>query len=303
MKNLNEIYGFLSASYDVGIAKKLGISAAVLLNKLIYLSQYTQREDGYCWRKAEDLENELGIGRKALKGAIEKLKDAGIIDAKVTYIQGTLTRCTHFKILVEIGNSESAKGDNSEYGKGDISEENAKGDISICNSNNSNNSNNNNNNSEKSNFQQQKRFTKPTIEEIKQYCDERNNGIEAEAFFDFYESKGWKVGRNSMKNWKAAIRNWERQNKEKEKMANANNFKVKQYVDLYNSYINNENALFKLYQELHIDVSCIKQLLFIFTYRLNKEKASNALNYIEHFKNWLNTEAGQKAIKDIKLSI
>ena len=96
--------------------------------------------------------------------------------------------------------------------------------------------------------------------------------------------------------------NKEKENK-KEKMANANNFKVKQYVDLYNSYINNENALFKLYQELHIDVSCIKQLLFIFTYRLNKEKASNALNYIEHFKNWLNTDAGKKAIKDIKLSM
>jgi hypothetical protein len=97
--------------------------------------------------------------------------------------------------------------------------------------------------------------------------------------------------------------NISKKEEEEEKMANANNFKVKQYVDLYNSYINNENALFKLYQELHIDVSCIKQLLFIFTYRLNKEKASNALNYIEHFKNWLNTESGQKAIKDIKLSI
>ena len=99
------------------------------------------------------------------------------------------------------------------------------------------------------------------------------------------------------------LNNFNKKEKEKEEMANANNFKVKQYVDLYNSYINNENALFKLYQELHIDVSCIKQLLFIFTYRLNKEKASNALNYIEHFKNWLNTDAGKKAIKDIKLSM
>lgn len=111
------------------------------------------------------------------------------------------------------------------------------------------------------------------------------------------------INNKTKNNNKTILNNKKEKDKEKEKMANANNFKVKQYVDLYNSYINNENALFKLYQELHIDVSCIKQLLFIFTYRLNKEKASNALNYIEHFKNWLNTEAGQKAIKDIKLSI
>lgn len=51
---------------------------------------------------------------------------------------------------------------------------------------------------------------KPTIEEIKQYCLERNNGIDAEQFFDFYESKNWYVGKNKMKNWQAAIRTWEK---------------------------------------------------------------------------------------------
>ena len=51
---------------------------------------------------------------------------------------------------------------------------------------------------------------KPSIEEIKQYCLERNNGIDAEQFFDFYESKNWYVGKNKMKNWQAAIRTWEK---------------------------------------------------------------------------------------------
>jgi DNA-binding transcriptional ArsR family regulator len=51
---------------------------------------------------------------------------------------------------------------------------------------------------------------KPTIEEIKQYCLERNNGIDAEQFFDFYESKNWYVGKNKMKNWQAAVRTWEK---------------------------------------------------------------------------------------------
>lgn len=55
-----------------------------------------------------------------------------------------------------------------------------------------------------------KRFDKPTLSEIEQYCIERKNNVNAEQFFDYYESNGWKVGKNSMKDWKAAVRTWER---------------------------------------------------------------------------------------------
>lgn len=55
-----------------------------------------------------------------------------------------------------------------------------------------------------------KRFEKPTLSEIEQYCIERKNNVNAEQFFDYYESNGWKVGKNSMKDWKAAVRTWER---------------------------------------------------------------------------------------------
>lgn len=53
------------------------------------------------------------------------------------------------------------------------------------------------------------RFVKPSISQIKDYCKERNNGIDAERFFDYYEAKGWLVGKSPMKDWKAAVRNWE----------------------------------------------------------------------------------------------
>jgi len=56
------------------------------------------------------------------------------------------------------------------------------------------------------------RFQKPTVEDIRSYILERNNGLsaqDAETFFDFYEAKGWKIGNNPMKNWKAAVRTWE----------------------------------------------------------------------------------------------
>ena len=55
-----------------------------------------------------------------------------------------------------------------------------------------------------------KRFEKPSISDIKQYCIERNNNVNAEQFYDYYESNGWKVGKNSMKNWQAAVRTWEK---------------------------------------------------------------------------------------------
>ncbi len=54
-----------------------------------------------------------------------------------------------------------------------------------------------------------KRFTPPTLEEVSQYCNERQNGIDPQRFIDYYTSNGWKVGRNPMKDWKAAIRTWE----------------------------------------------------------------------------------------------
>ena len=54
-----------------------------------------------------------------------------------------------------------------------------------------------------------KRFKKPTTEEIQSYCTERKNNVDSMKFFNFYESNGWKVGKNAMKDWKASIRTWE----------------------------------------------------------------------------------------------
>ena len=54
------------------------------------------------------------------------------------------------------------------------------------------------------------RFKKPTINEIADYCIERKNNIDAETFYDFYESKDWKIGKNKMKAWKACVRTWEK---------------------------------------------------------------------------------------------
>lgn len=66
----------------------------------------------------------------------------------------------------------------------------------------------NDNNAEEG--KKKKNFKKPTIEEIKNYILEISASISPESFFDYYESKGWKVGNTPMKDWKATVRNWNR---------------------------------------------------------------------------------------------
>ena len=58
-----------------------------------------------------------------------------------------------------------------------------------------------------------KRFCPPTLEEVKAYCKEKEYTIDAERFIDFYTSKGWFVGKNKMKDWQAAVRNWHKGSK------------------------------------------------------------------------------------------
>ena len=203
----------ISASYDVGVAKKYGINCAVLLNKLIYLSKYTSRKDGYCWRTSKELEDELGLSRYQQDVAIKKLVEENLIETKNTYIIGTQIKCKHFKLLFDIS-------------KCDLQETNKSIDCmktNICDlqeTNKSVNNNNTTNNNTYNNIKEKsikRKFEKPTIEQIQEYCIERNNGINAEAFYDFYESKNWYVGKNKMSNWKACVRTWEQRQQTKNK--------------------------------------------------------------------------------------
>ena len=75
------------------------------------------------------------------------------------------------------------------------------------------NKNNNINKTTESVGESRSRFVKPTVAEVQAYCNERRNGIDASHFCDYYESKGWMVGKNRMKNWQAAVRSWEQLDK------------------------------------------------------------------------------------------
>ena len=85
------------------------------------------------------------------------------------------------------------------------------GSISIIDTNNKEDININNNSLSK---RESSRFQKPSIDEIRQYCISRNNSVDPEQFFNFYESKGWTIGKSPMKDWRAAVRTWEKREKE-----------------------------------------------------------------------------------------
>ena len=58
------------------------------------------------------------------------------------------------------------------------------------------------------------RFSPPSLEEVRAYCKERGNTVDPQRFLDFYTANGWRVGKNPMKDWKAAVRTWERRDED-----------------------------------------------------------------------------------------
>lgn len=59
------------------------------------------------------------------------------------------------------------------------------------------------------------RFSIPTVDEVREYCESRHNTIDAQEFVDFYTAKGWRIGKEPMKDWKACVRTWERKRQDK----------------------------------------------------------------------------------------
>ena len=84
------------------------------------------------------------------------------------------------------------------------------------------------------------RFVPPTVEEVRAYCLERQNGIDPQAFVDFYASKNWMVGKSKMSDWKASVRTWEqrrRQEGEKTNGSNAGNSGGSGQTHRYGTYL------------------------------------------------------------------
>ena len=137
--------------------------------------------------------------RKALLAEIEKIKNKEFHD----YLKGLFDGID----TVSIG---------YQYGIDTVSEESGypmhtpiTNTLSITDTDTITNSDSDNGNSKKI-----KQFIPPTLEEVEAYCKERGNNINPQSFVDFYSSKGWMVGKNKMKDWKACVRTWEQRSRD-----------------------------------------------------------------------------------------
>lgn len=178
------------------------------LGLLLIISSLTA-EKGYCYASNEYLADLFETTETTISKKIKSLETKQYI--KITYKK---RGCEIISRQIRLSKK---KIDDCQKRKPTIVENNKDNNISINNTKEINNN--------KLLFPK-KKFKKPTLDEVQQYCLERNNNISAEKFIDYYESNGWKVGRNSMKDWKAAIRNWEKNQQEKQK-------KIKTYKSNY----------------------------------------------------------------------
>lgn len=167
-------------------------------------------EKGTFITSIKKLADELGLTEKQIRVALNHLKRTNEVATKGAS-KYTLIKVVNWALYqsdnlekgeqkgIEVGNQRAnkgrTKGDKQEYKELKEEKEKDLKEINVFNI--------------KENVS---RFVKPSIEEIKNYCKERNNGIDGEAFWNFYESKGWKIGQTPMKSWKAAVVTWEKKN-------------------------------------------------------------------------------------------
>ena len=122
--NVNDILkSGVSAGYNVDIAREFGINEAIVLNKLVYLHQIAKRGDDFTWYTAKDWKEHTGLSYYQVNKALQHLVNAGIVEVKNTYIQGTTTKAKHHRFAVQ----ETSKSGIQETSKSGIQETSKSG--------------------------------------------------------------------------------------------------------------------------------------------------------------------------------
>ena len=169
-----------------------------------YLSSFCGLDDE-CYPSVETITKEMSMGKDTFYRHINALIAAGVVEKQQVISEDgkfgrVLYRLSH---KVEIHDFPNG-------GKHDFpfpqNEDTQKPDTAVRETNNNNTNNNNTNNN--NNKERGKRFTPPTLSEVQSYCEEKGYLIDAEQFISFYDSKGWMIGKNKMRDWKAAVRTW-----------------------------------------------------------------------------------------------
>lgn len=199
----------MTHSFDVEIAKSYGLLEAIMLNNIAFWVQKNEangvnRHEGRHWtfNSAKAFERIFPYASaKQIRGALEHLKNAGLIDTG-TFNEEPRDRTLWYtltekgKCICPTGQMEVPHRANASAPQGTPLPDNKH---SVINAD----------------IKESVRasFKAPTLDEIRVYCQERKNAVDPERFLNYYTANGWRVGRNPMKDWRAAVRNWERTEK------------------------------------------------------------------------------------------
>tara|TARA_R110002033_G_scaffold3358_1_gene19260 strand:+ start:39 stop:647 length:609 start_codon:yes stop_codon:yes gene_type:complete len=199
MKEKPNYYAIIPA--EVRYSKTLTPNAKLLYAEITALCNM----NGKCTASTQYFCRLYEVSRGAVQNWLKMLDDNGYIDRTVIYKQGS-REIMHRYINIKDKGSVKIMTDNT--------------NINITNTN-------------LTDSNTKVGFVKPTIIDINEYCKERKNNVDADTFFNFYESKDWLIGKNKMKNWKACIITWEksRNNKNKDNTTSHRHQKGQDYGD------------------------------------------------------------------------
>lgn len=168
--------------------------------------------EGYCWASNKYFADLYGVADRTIRRWLRDLNERGYIKSQVFYKKGskeiekrfiTITQQPQDKNVLTFETEMSSPQDKNVLTPTDKN-------VLYNNTSFNNTFNNTNEYKGKSDKPTRTRFIPPSREEVQAYCKERNNNVDAERFIDYYTSNGWMVGKNRMKDWKASVRTWER---------------------------------------------------------------------------------------------
>jgi hypothetical protein len=200
MKHLLSSSAFII--FNKELARQVGLKEAILLADLISKEEYfiaNGMTDGWFFNTEANIEKDTTLTPYQQRKCLKTLKTSLVLETKRKGIPAK----QYFKInelqVIKLLNNLSAT---------NLTSINKNKEIKIIN----------------------KLFTIPMISEVESYCLERKNNIEPESFINFYDSKGWMVGKNKMKDWRACIRTWEMREKKKPMKTSKIDSQINEYL-------------------------------------------------------------------------
>lgn len=185
-----------------------------------------------------------GWAESSVRKFMRLLTDNGMIRRK-TSVKWTLYECTNYCVYQSIDTSEIQPKPNAQKTR----KKRTANAQRAPNNNDNNYKNINNNINTLGDKPQTTKFIPPTVDEVKAYCKERNNAVDAEKFIDHYAAANWFRGKTKIKDWKACVRTWEKNEKDKpsntyqtRKPTQSTNFEQREYGDEYydNFFVNTQ---------------------------------------------------------------